>query len=166
MRQCAFCAAQSVKLSAEHVWGDWMSDLFITEGEQALFQEHRFEGKLRQWDSKRMDLTTKVVCKKCNETWMSDIEARIKTSFSQIIRFGHSVSILQRGVSLLAGFEFEKAVIADHLHLKGDPFFKFADRDRFRESLAIPAGVQIWLAALQGMGGLTGSSLSATLCSM
>jgi hypothetical protein len=44
-------------------------------------------------------------------------------------------------VSLLAAFAFEKAVIADHLHLKGIPFFRFADRDRSRESLAIPAGV-------------------------
>jgi hypothetical protein len=83
---------------------------------------------------------------------MSDIEARISTSFSQIIRFGPSVSILQRGVSLLAAFAFEKEVIADHMHLKGGPFLKFADRDRFRESLAIPAGVQIWLATLQGRG--------------
>lgn len=94
----------------------------------------------------------RFVCKKCNETWMSDIEARISTSFSQIIRFGPSVSILQRGVSLLAAFAFEKQVIADHMHLKGGPFFKFADRDLLRESLAVSAGVQIWLATLQGRG--------------
>jgi hypothetical protein len=49
---------------------------------------------------------------------MSDIEARISASFSQIIRFGPSDSILQRGVSLLAAFAFEKEVIADLRHLK------------------------------------------------
>ena len=99
-----------------------------------------------------MDLTAKVVCKRCNETWMSDIEAQIKASFSQIIRDGSSASILHRGVSLLAAFAFEKAVISDHLHLKDEPFFKSADRYRFRESLVIPGGVQMWLAAYRGRG--------------
>jgi hypothetical protein len=68
------------------------------------------------------------------------------------ISLGSSVSILHRGVSLLAALTFEKAVIADHQHLKGDSFFKLADRNRFRESLAIPAGVHIWLAAFRGKG--------------
>jgi hypothetical protein len=89
-------------------------------------------------------------CAPCGR--MSDIEAQIKTSFSQSIRFGSSVSILQRGVSPLAAFAFEKAVIADHQHLKGDPFFTFFERNRFRESLTIPAEVQIWIAALRGRG--------------
>jgi hypothetical protein len=68
-----------------------MSDVFIPTGDQALTQEHRFGEKLTRWNSMRMDLTAKVVCKKCNETWMSDIEARINTSFSQIMRLGPSV---------------------------------------------------------------------------
>jgi len=126
MRQCAFCRAESVKLSAEHVWGDWMSDLFGPAGE-LITQEHRSEGKVRRWRSARMDLTAKVVCKKCNETWMSDIEAQIKTSFSEIILLGPRFSILQRGVFLLAAFAFEKAVIADHLHMRENPFFEFLD---------------------------------------
>src|SRR5215831_11483615 len=153
MRRCAFCSAQSTKLSAEHVWGDWMSELFHPAGRnQRTTQEHQHEGKLKRWKSFR-SLTANVVCKKCNETWMSGIEARIKTSFSQVIRDGCSMSILFQGVCLLAQFAFEKAVIADHLHLKDeDPFFKSVDRDRFRESFVIPDGVQMWLAAFRGRG--------------
>jgi hypothetical protein len=130
-----------------------MSDLFGPIGE-LITQERRFEGKLRRWRSTRMDLTAKVVCKKCNETWMSDIEERIKTSFSQIIVLGPRVSILQRGASLLAAFAFEKAVIADHLYSREEPFFEFVDRDRFRQSLAVPDGIQMWLAAFHGERGL------------
>jgi hypothetical protein len=37
-----------------------MTDLFSPESDPALTQEHRFEGKLRQWGSVRMDLTAKV----------------------------------------------------------------------------------------------------------
>jgi hypothetical protein len=139
-----------------------MSDLFGPVGE-LIRQEHRFEGKLRRWRSTRIDLTAKVVCKKCNETWMSDIEARIEKSFSQIILLGPRVSILQRGASLLAAFAFEKAVIADHLHSREDPFFEFVDRVRFRQSLAVPEGIQMWLAAFHGT---RGPYRLATLCSI
>lgn len=57
---------------------------------------------------------------------MSDLEAQMKKSFSQAIRDGASQSILYRGVCLLAAFAFEKAVVADYLHLKDEPFFKSA----------------------------------------
>ena len=63
------------------------------------------------------------------------------------------MSILYQGVCLLAQFAFEKAVIADHMHLKAeDPFFTSMDRNRFRESFDIPDGVQMWLAAFCGRG--------------
>lgn len=71
-------------------------------------------------------------------------------SFSQAIRDGASQSILFRGACLLAAFAFEKAVVADYLHLKDEPFFRSADRYQFRESLNIPDGIQIWLAAYAG----------------
>ena len=38
-----------------------MTDLFGPECDPALLQEHRFEGKRRQWGSVRMDLTTAKV---------------------------------------------------------------------------------------------------------
>jgi hypothetical protein len=147
MGECAFCQAKSVKLSAEHVWGQWISELL---GRRETRQEHRHDGVLRKWESLGGNLTTKVVCKKCNETWMSDIESRMKRSFSQAIRDGASLSILFRGVCLLAAFAFEKAVVTDYLHLKNAPFFKSVARYRFRESLDIPDGIQIWLAAYAG----------------
>lgn len=144
MKQCAFCPAQSVKLSAEHVWGDWMSELF---GNRGIAQEHRFGERLTQWESLRMDLTANVVCKKCNETWMSDIEAQMKASFLQIMRDGASVSILHRGVRLLAAFAFEKAVVADYLHLKEDPFFRSSHRHRLKMTVFYTAGAAAALTA-------------------
>jgi len=106
----------------------------------------KFEGRLQE--------VVKVVCKTCNETWMSDIEAPNQTSFSQIIRS----ALPSRSYSALCpfwrAFAFEKAVIADHLHLKRDPFFNLPTEIVFGSSLAIPAGVQIWLAEFRGQSAL------------
>jgi hypothetical protein len=132
------------------VWGEWISELL---GRRETRQEHRYNGVVKKWESLGGNLSTKVVCKKCkkcNETWMSDIEAQMKRSFSQAIRDGASLSILFRGVCLLAAFVFEKAVVADYLHLKVAPFFNSAARYRFQQSLDIPDGIQIWLAAYAG----------------
>ena len=73
------------------MWGDWISELL---GRRETRQEHRHNGVVKKWESLGGNLSTKVVCKKCNETWMSDIEAQMKRSFSQAIRDGASLSIL------------------------------------------------------------------------
>lgn len=98
-----------------------------------------------------MDQKTNVVCKTCNETWMSDIESAARLTLSNMIRDGASVTLLTPGIVSLATFAFKCAVIGNHMSPDGPPFFSPGVRRKFRETLRIPDGVQIWVAAFQGL---------------
>jgi hypothetical protein len=67
-----------------------------------------------------------------------------------------SVSLLPRGIASLAKFTFKCAIIANHMSLGGEPFFTPFARHRFRETLEIPDGVQMWFGAFQGMSRYSG----------
>src|SRR5437870_1568909 len=150
MRECAFCVRQAAKLTGEHVWSAWIVELLkpLTSGYR--FTRWDETGAYKKWHSPKMDQKTNVVCKDCNEGWMSDIETEAKQTLSWIIRDGARVSLLTRGIVTLAVFAFKCAVVANYMALNESPFFTPHTRHRFRESLIIPAGVHMWLAAFQG----------------
>ena len=66
----------------------------------------------------------RFVCKKCNETWMSDIEARISTSFSQIIRSGLPSRSYSAGCPFSRRLRLRRQVIADPMHFERRPVFQ------------------------------------------
>jgi hypothetical protein len=97
-----------------------------------------------------MDQKTNVVCKPCNEGWMSDLEADARITLSGIIRDAAPVSLLPRGIASLSAFAFKCAVVANHMNPQDEPFFRPYMRHRFKDSRWIPDGVQMWVAAFQG----------------
>lgn len=144
MKDCAFCP--NLANDGEHYWSAWIGGLFETSG----FNFRRLNtatGNRAAWRRLSLDEKTKVVCKSCNNTWMSDLENESKAAFAGLIRDGVELSLLPRGTSLLAAFAFKCAVVADHAEPHGGPFFTRFARQRFRESRQIPPGVRMWLAA-------------------
>src|SRR5450631_2325848 len=72
-RPCAFCPS-TANISGEHVWSNWMNELFPLGKVQ--FQRVTLDGTvLSEWQAPELNLKANVVCKPCNETWMSDIES-------------------------------------------------------------------------------------------
>ena len=149
-RECAFCPS-TAKMSAEHIWSEWMNDLF--PGPKRY--NNRIAGNsvfIRS--SRTLDWTAKVVCKECNETWMSDIEGnRAKPAMTPMIRgkIGKvGIEIDSSRANSLALFSFKTAVVVDHMRPRNEPrFFSKFVRYGFRESRAIPASTGIWLSAYQ-----------------
>jgi hypothetical protein len=83
-RECAFCA-HSAKLSGEHIWSEWMRELFPTKKVRFTSFGEKHE-VLRQWSSQDIDMTAKVVCQKCNNQWMSGLEsAHAKPAMTDLI---------------------------------------------------------------------------------
>jgi hypothetical protein len=153
VRSCAFCPREAN--SKEHVWSAWIGDLFKSPG----YNFSRFNigtGGLKQWRLPTLDEKSKVVCRECNHGWMSDLEGRAKAAFSGMMRDGTGICLLSRGIGLLAAFAFKCAVIADHGDARGGPFFSSFDRYRFRESLQVPKGVRMWIAAFHDPVGRRG----------
>ena len=50
-------------------------------------------GKRREWSQPTMDQKTKLVCKSCNEGWMSELENNASRTLSGIVRDGSPVCL-------------------------------------------------------------------------
>jgi len=146
MPECAFCP-ETAKLSAEHLWADWMDALF--PGKKRFTRRDQHGNILNQWVSKSLDWKAKVVCRPCNNGWMSDIENKhAKPAMTDLIRLEPGIALTEARAHSLAIFAFKTAVVFDHVTRNRPPFFLRSVRHRFRETLAIPpTTVCMWMAA-------------------
>jgi hypothetical protein len=112
------------------------------------FSQRDSAGKIvKQWSMPGIDLKAKVVCKLCNEGWMSSLEDQhAKPAMSDLI-VGKNVAISESQAKSVALFAFKTAVVIDHMGRDG-PFYSTAARREFAKSLTIPHNVHIWLAGL------------------
>jgi hypothetical protein len=142
-RPCAFCPS-TANISGEHVWSDWMSKIFPLGNVQ--FQRVAPDGTvLSEWKAPELNLTANVVCKPCNETWMSDIEWQYaKPAMSDLILGKHVGAIGNARARGIAIFAFKTAVIGNHMLPENEEFFEVQQRYAFRESLLIPPKVAMW----------------------
>jgi hypothetical protein len=112
------------------------------------------------WTTTKIDQTANVVCKMCNETWMSELEGRARTLLTDVIIDGKQASFVGDDLKFLAAYAFEKSVIANYqtLRILGEPISTRGQRERFRTSLAIPANVRIWVSSFRGQSRYSGRS--------
>jgi hypothetical protein len=147
VKACAFCPAQAVPLTWEHLWSDWIGKLFI--GQEFSWRSidpetsQTTQGKMKSFDRK-----VKAVCADCNNGWMSDLETAVQPLLSGVIRDGASMYFTRRDVTKLAAFTFKNAVIANYVNPEREPFFARAAREQFRATRQIPPDVHMWIAAL------------------
>jgi hypothetical protein len=154
VRICAFCP--NPVGTGEHVWSAWIGELFKSKGYN--FSRTSLQTKaVSQWRKPKLNEKTNVLCAGCNNGWMSLLEDRAKAAFSGMIRDGTRICLLSRGLVLLAAFAFKCAVVSDYARGDGDVFFSRLDRYRFRESLQIPSGARMWIAALHDPVGHRGA---------
>lgn len=133
----------------------------------ATFRQVRTDGStVKTWHAPKLNLKAKVVCARCNNGWMSDIEnLYAKPAMADMI-LGERVGAISRkrarGLSL---FAFMTAVIANSSLPKDELFFDQSDRHAFRESFKkesfrIPPDVTMWLVGMQPAAGGGISSLN------
>jgi hypothetical protein len=78
MRCCIFCGSTK-KLTAEHLFGDWVSWAFHPSRvpKQYKLFHRNLEGRERRWVSSSMNQKTRMMCAACNNEWFSDLEALV-----------------------------------------------------------------------------------------
>jgi hypothetical protein len=162
MKRCAFCPAEAVKRGGEHIWDDWLNRELPTKRFRVKQRLSHLDA-FKEYDAVVLKEKLPVVCEKCNNTWMSNLTGQVKKYFKDVIIEGKPISLSLRDIALLASFTFLKAVVADHAIKKDNPFFTRAVRERFRESLAVPPEVQMWIAAYQGAQRYSGRCTNAIL---
>jgi hypothetical protein len=144
MKKCAFCT--SIADSEEHVFSTWMLKT-LPRGERINALERLASGEFVTYPKKKIRLVAKVVCRACNNNWMSELENNhAKVAMGHLFTNETRCAIGTRDLVSMSAYAFKTLVLANHKNLTSTPFFPYSIRRRFRTELAIPDGVQVWLA--------------------
>jgi hypothetical protein len=124
-----------------------MNDLFPGEERRVHFEKIELNGTPgNQWEHAGLDMRANVVCRDCNNTWMSDIEYHhAKPSMSDLILGNQVEEITAARARSISLFAFKTAVITNHMLPEDEEFFDISQRYAFRESLSIPPKVGMYL---------------------
>jgi hypothetical protein len=156
---CAFCP-ETAGITGEHLWSAWAGKMF---GERRYtITRKESDGRVLTWSLQELSAKTRVVCGDCNSGWMSDLENQIKPIIGEMICNCTQTTLNSKDIATVAVWAYTKAIVAEHSHHNTVPFWTFAERQRFRQTLAIPPGLQIWLASLPVARGLFKSYLVQT----
>jgi hypothetical protein len=147
MPQCAFCLREA-KLTGEHIWSDWICELYPDI--RVIFRKWSAgDSGVSEWETGSMDHTAKVVCKRCNEGWMSNLEScHAKPAMKDAILSEERTILDTEKLAAISRFAFKTAVIGDHTERKKLPFFPSQVRRRFANTLKIPDGFQVWIGCI------------------
>lgn len=101
------------------------------------------------WTASKINLKAKVVCRPCNNGWMSRLENDFAKPAMADLILGNRMSELSkrraRGLSL---FAFKTAVIANRSLPESEWFFETSNRYIFRQSLTIQPNVAMFLVGM------------------
>src|SRR5260370_12410263 len=148
---CAFCP-ETADITGEHIWSAWAGRMF---GERRYtITRKELDGRVRAWKRPHLGPKTNVVCGNCNNGWMSDLETRVKPIIGDMVCKCNETTLHDKDIATIAVWAYTKAIVAEHSHNNRKPFFTFAERQLFRQTLSIPNGVQIWLASMPVQHGL------------
>lgn len=120
-----------------------MNDLFPPANTVHFAQVDIKGSPIRLWNMPGLDMKANVVCKPCNETWMSDIESAARVAMSDLILGRKVPEITANQAQAISMFCFKTAVITDRM--MGGEFFDISTRHSFRTSLSVPPSVMMWL---------------------
>src|SRR5947209_7405686 len=85
-RICICCGPTDSMLTNEHVLGQWILRVLAPGLEGQIPHERRRWGRTeRRWSRNKLDPTIKVVCKSCNEGWLSRLEGEAKSVVEPLI---------------------------------------------------------------------------------
>ena len=151
--RCAFCP-DTADITGEHIWSDWINRIVPTGQFRFTWDSHT--ATPRTYVTALLNQKLPVVCRTCNNGWMSDLEnEHAKPAMADLIVSDKAVLVDPERLKSIANFAFKSAVIADHARVPDlilrarPPFFTTQARYAFRESLTIPDNVQMWLAAFE-----------------
>jgi hypothetical protein len=114
---CVFCGDDSNALTDEHVFGDWIAELFGRDVE-GVSQVVTADGSVKHWPSTGFSDVVKVVCKRCNETWMNDMELAVQPTLGPMMTKGWATTLSVPTQRHLAAWAIKTALVMDHLHPK------------------------------------------------
>lgn len=144
-RRCVFCG--SADLTKEHVWPRWLSEALGGNG-PLRFERQGLGDEPRAWARVSLDVTVGVVCRECNNGWLSDLEDAAKPLLEPLIR-GESVTLTPEESKTVALWCVKTALLFQYTH----PERRSAPDWHYRwlfEKRTPPPNVFVWLAGYSG----------------
>jgi hypothetical protein len=111
---CVFCGDSAHGLTNEHVYGDWVSNLYGPD-DSGIHQLVDRTGVVRSWDEIPFQRTVRVVCGACNSGWMSRIENSASPHVGPMIQ-GRRRLLRSQHQLPVAQWAWKVALMSDHLH--------------------------------------------------
>src|SRR5690242_8156042 len=161
-RQCIFCERQppNVKITKEHIFADWLKDLFPRDSETththgvitwALERRLRPATSIKTTRGQGHSGSKKVraVCRECNQTWLStSIENTAKPILTSLIS-GRSGIITPHMQRLLATWAAKTTMTSEHVN-RNHAVIRQSERTWIKDKLEPPPGWFIWIAPYCG----------------
>jgi hypothetical protein len=151
-RKCIFCGEGGIRgnpMTEEHLWPEWMHPyLPKIPGMRTQAGRHRFrfgeilvERKIREGHvfTRRF----RLVCKRCNTTWMSAIEDDVKPILIPLLQ-GTTITLLRKARQQLAIWTALKVILTECIDPTDAVITKF-EREDFRLKREMPRRLQIYI---------------------
>jgi hypothetical protein len=149
-RACVFCGEPAD--SQEHVWPDWAAPMLADEGPLQHFHHIVQEGRPseeRRYTKDAYSVTVGVVCKGCNNGWMSELESRAKPYLEPMLH-QHGRDLYEGGLRILATWALKTAMMVDQLSgtkrrsIPGEEYAYLVEHGEPSER------VRVWMATYAG----------------
>jgi hypothetical protein len=148
-----FC--EQGNMSREHFWAEWLHPL-IPQPARQLHQHQQLQqtgvsgralsrDRFDQRQGSVLNARYRVVCKSCNETWMSGLETDVRPTLSRLI-CGTEFNLARPAWQTLAHYLLLKIMVVDQAPMSVPTITK-AERRSFMASRTWPDGIRIWILA-------------------
>jgi len=145
-----FCGPTAEKITKEHVWSAWISDILKTTMEGDTFTTFRYkEGKdiEHKWEAGEINLQVKDLCRPCNNVWLgSEFEGPvIKPLLSDVIAYAAPAHWSPGEQAHIAAWCYKMALVLEFASGKR-VWFTDAERHEFRRTRAAHSFLSIRVA--------------------
>ena len=114
-KRCVFCGDDTVPMTREHIFSDWIADLY-GEMPRGISQVVDDEG-IKTWSQRAFQDTVRIVCQdRCNGGWMSRLEGRVKPILGPMITKGWATTLSPASQALIAFWAVKTALVLDYFH--------------------------------------------------
>jgi hypothetical protein len=152
---CIFCGSYQQKLTAEHLFADWISWSFWPQRrprQHCCGNRQPLTGTERRWRTASLEVKTPQVCDRCNNVTLSGLEnERIKPLLEPMMLNLRPTVLTPDQQQAFAAWIVSRMIVFHHMHDPEPHFFTAAQRKQFIETLEPPEAVQVWIGAFVGM---------------
>jgi hypothetical protein len=149
-KHCIFCGGSPT--TREHIWADWLRAFvpknMVNHTEMsAMIHKDCVERSVRRWGGDPRSRRIQVVCRSCNNEWMSDLQKAVKPVLLPLIR-GEPALLTPARQATVAAWAAMSVMCAEYFN-PSRVAVPQTSRDGFYQSRTPPQDWKIWIGNYQ-----------------